>query len=87
MIELDPTTEEPINLQSFRMRESSNSGLHGVWPSSVYPEKMWLTLQSDNKLMLVDSGNLSTAPSIIKTIETPKPGNGPHCIYEIGNRI
>jgi virginiamycin B lyase len=86
-IELDLTTEEPIALQPFRMGESSNSGLHGVWPSSVYLGKMWLTLQSDNKLMLVDPGNLSTAPSIIKTIETPKPGNAPHCISEIGNRI
>jgi virginiamycin B lyase len=49
---------------------------------------MWLTLQSDNKLMLGDSGkDLSTAPSIIKTIEIPKPGNGPHWIFEIGDPI
>lgn len=87
-IELDPTTEEPVALQAFPMGNSSESGLHGVWPSTLYPGKMWLSLQGDNKLLLVDPGqNLSTTPSIIKTIDIPEPGNGPHCVFEIGNRV
>ncbi|EAQ85655.1 hypothetical protein CHGG_06908 [Chaetomium globosum CBS 148.51] len=87
-IELDPTSEEPIALQSFPIGESSASGLHGVWPSKKYPGMMWLTLQSENKLLLVEPGpDLSTAPSIIQTIDVPEPGNGPHCIFEIGNRV
>jgi hypothetical protein len=87
-IELDPTTEEPIAFQSFPMGNNSQSGLHGVWPSAVYPGKMWLSLQGDNKLLLVDPGpNLSTVPAIIKTIDIPEPGNGPHCVFEIGNRV
>ena len=87
-IELDPASEEPVAFQSFPMGKDSKSGLHGVWPSEVYPGMMWLTLQSENKLLLVDPGrNLSAAPSIIKTIDIPAPGNGPHCVFEIGNRV
>lgn len=88
-IELDPTTEEPIAFHSFRMgRNSTTSMLHGVWPSTVYPGMMWLSLQGENKLLLVDPGKkLSTAPIIKKTINIPAPGNGPHCVFEIGNRV
>ncbi|KAK0704472.1 hypothetical protein B0H67DRAFT_521579 [Lasiosphaeris hirsuta] len=87
-IELDPDSEEPVAFQSFPMGKSNESGLHGVWPSSKYPGMMWLSLQSENKLLLVDpSQNLSAVPSIIKTIDIPEPGNGPHSIFEIGNRV
>lgn len=87
-IELDPTTEEPIAYQSFLMGKDSHSALHGVWPSAVNPGMMWLSLQGDNQLLLVDPGDdLSTAPSIIQTIDIPQPGKGPHCVVEIGNRV
>jgi len=87
-IELDPATEAPIAYQSFPMGKDSKSGLHGVWPSTVYPGMMWLSLQSENRLILVDPGeSLSAAPSIIKTIDIPQPGNGPHSVFEIGNRV
>lgn len=87
-IELDPATKEPIALQSFPIGKSRASGLHGVWPSKRYPGMMWLSLQFENKLLLVDPGrHLSTVPSIIKTIDIPEPGNGPHCVFEIDNRV
>jgi virginiamycin B lyase len=87
-IELDPATEAPVAYQSFPMGESSRSGLHGVWPSIVQPGMMWLSLQSENKLLLVDPGNrLSDSPLIIKTIDVPEPGNGPHSVFEIDNRV
>lgn len=87
-IELDPATEEPVAFQSFPMGNNSKSGLHGVWPSEVYPGKIWLSLQSENKLLLVDPGqNLSAVPSIITTIDIPEPGNGPHCVFEINSRV
>ncbi|KAH6641851.1 hypothetical protein F5144DRAFT_545846 [Chaetomium tenue] len=87
-IELDPTSKEPLALQSFPIGGSCDSGLHGVWPSKKFPGMMWLTLQSENKLLLVDPGpDLATAPSIIQTIDIPEPGNGPHCVFEIGNRV
>lgn len=87
-IELDATTEEPIAFQAFPMGKDNSSMLHGVWPSTVHPGKMWLSLQADNKLILVDPGYyLSTKPTIIQTIDIPVPGNGPHCVFEIGNRV
>lgn len=87
-VELDLTTEELIPLRSFPMGKNSSSALHGVWPSAVFPGKMWLSLQGDNRLPLVDpKKSLSTAPSIVKTIDIPEPGNGPHCVFEIGNRV
>jgi hypothetical protein len=88
-IELDPTTEAPVAYQSFPMGQDDKSGLHGVWPSQQYPGLVWLSLQWENKLLLVDPGSdsLSTAPSILKTIDIPEPGNGPHSIFEIGDRV
>ncbi|KAK4446155.1 hypothetical protein QBC34DRAFT_152025 [Podospora aff. communis PSN243] len=87
-VELDPDTEEPIAYQSFPMGESSKSGLHGVWPSTKFPGMVWLSLQSENKLLLVDPGTtLSDVPTILTEILIPHPGNGPHSIFEIGNHI
>jgi hypothetical protein len=87
-IELDPKTEEPVAFHSFPMGKNRSSQLHGVWPSTVYPGMMWLSLQADNQLLLVDPGkNLTTPPTILQTIDIPAPGNGPHCVFEIGNRV
>ncbi|PYH85272.1 hypothetical protein BO82DRAFT_351124 [Aspergillus uvarum CBS 121591] len=87
-IELDPATEAPIAWQSFPMGRNSSSQLHGVWPSTLYPGLMWLTLQAENKLLLVDPGRtLASKPVVVRTINIPVPGNGPHCVFEIGNRV
>ncbi|KID59318.1 uncharacterized protein G6M90_00g079050 [Metarhizium brunneum] len=87
-IQLDAVTEAPIAYQSFPMGSSDKSGLHGIWPSTLYPGKVWMTLQHDNKLLLVDPGcALKSPPSIIETIDIPAPGNGPHCVYETGGRV
>jgi len=87
-IQLDPTTKAPIALKAFPMGSSSKSGLHGVWPSALYPGRMWLTLQNDNKLLLVDPGSdLATAPAIIQNVTIPAPGKGPHGVFELGNRV
>lgn len=87
-IELDSRTEEPVAFHSFPMGKNNGSMLHGVWPSAVFPGMMWLSLQAENKLLLVDPGrNISTAPRIKKTVHIPAPGNGPHCVFEIGHRV
>ncbi|KAH7356890.1 hypothetical protein BKA65DRAFT_474682 [Rhexocercosporidium sp. MPI-PUGE-AT-0058] len=86
-IELDQESQAPIALQSFPIG-NSKSGLHGVFPSVLYPGLMWLSLQYDNQLLLIDPGpDLSTEPTILQTINIPEPGNGPHCVFEIGNRV
>ncbi|PYI16012.1 hypothetical protein BO86DRAFT_432093 [Aspergillus japonicus CBS 114.51] len=87
-IELDPATEEPIAWQSFPMGRNRSSQLHGVWPSTLYPGLMWLTLQAENQLLLVDPGRtLASKPVVVRTLDIPVPGNGPHCVFEIGNRV
>ena len=30
------------------------SGLHGLWTSATYPNRVWCTLQNDNALLLTD---------------------------------
>ncbi|PYI33796.1 hypothetical protein BP00DRAFT_95988 [Aspergillus indologenus CBS 114.80] len=87
-IELDPATEAPIAWQSFPMGRNRSSQLHGVWPSTLYPGLMWLTLQAENQLLLVDPGRtLASKPVVVRTLDIPVPGNGPHCVFEIGNRV
>lgn len=88
-IELDPTTKEPIAFQSFPTK-GSPCRLHGVWLSKIYLGMTWLSIQGDNQLLLVLVGpgqNLTTAPSIIHTIDMPAPGNVLHCVFEIGKRV
>jgi hypothetical protein len=81
-------SKEPVAFSSFLMGNDSGSGLHGVWPSAKYPGYMWLSLQGENKLLLVDPRqDLAVAPTVIVTIDIPKPGNGPHCVFEIDDRV
>jgi hypothetical protein len=87
-VELDGASEAPIAYQAFPMGQSNDSGLHGIWPSARFPGMVWLSLQYENKLLLVDPDqNPSTAPTIITTIDVPPLGNGPHCVFEIDNRV
>ncbi|CAG8556979.1 2780_t:CDS:1, partial [Scutellospora calospora] len=60
------------------------SGLHGLALSTKNPGMVWLTLEVDNKLVLIDpvAASATDAPKVIKEIDVPKPGNGPHYIGE-----
>ncbi|TQV93715.1 hypothetical protein IF1G_07447 [Cordyceps javanica] len=83
--QIDPNTARPVAYRSFTMGRSSRSGLSGVNPSRAYPGRMWMSLKSENKLILVNPGaaaDLSAAPTIEMTIDVPAPGNGPHYVYE-----
>ncbi|KAF9919621.1 hypothetical protein FBU30_010732 [Linnemannia zychae] len=68
---------------------SMTSGLHGLVLSKCYPGKVWLTLQKDNKLLLIDPLVLSTLskPKILIEIDVPAPGLGPHYIGEYGDEV
>jgi len=88
-IEIDPATEQPMAYQSFPMGQSNESGLHGLWTSTAFPGKVWTSLQRENKLLLIDPGHttLSDKPTILRTVDIPEPGNGPHCVFEINGRL
>ncbi|CAG8784717.1 12231_t:CDS:2 [Dentiscutata erythropus] len=61
---------------------NSTSGLHGLAHSTKNPGMVWLTLETDNKLLLIDpvTASVTDAPKVIKEINVPQPGNGPHYI-------
>ncbi|CAG8838386.1 21821_t:CDS:1, partial [Cetraspora pellucida] len=61
-----------------------NSSLHGLALSTKYTGMVWLTLETDNKLVLIDPmvTSATDAPKVIKEIDVPQPGNGPHYIGE-----
>ncbi|KAG0300146.1 hypothetical protein BGZ98_009415, partial [Dissophora globulifera] len=75
-------------LAAFRMGQNT-SALHGLAHSQAFPGKVWLTLQGDNKLVLIDPKvkSVQSVPKVIKEILVPAPGNGPHYIGEYGNDL
>ncbi|KAF0536897.1 hypothetical protein F8M41_008946 [Gigaspora margarita] len=66
-----------------------NSTLHGLDLSTQYPGMVWLTLEGDNKLVLIDPGvaSVTNTPKVIKEIDVPHPGKGPHYIGEYENDL
>ncbi|TLS26305.1 hypothetical protein PpBr36_04973 [Pyricularia pennisetigena] len=54
---------------------------------------LWISLQSENRLQLIDPGrsSLDKAPIVTRTIYVPAPGKGPckdpHYIIEIDGRV
>jgi hypothetical protein len=68
---------------------TTNSSLHGLAVSTVNKGMVWVTLEGDNKLLLIDpkKDDINASPEIIKTISIPAPGNGPHYVGEYGDYI
>ncbi|KAF9288956.1 hypothetical protein BGZ68_010281 [Mortierella alpina] len=68
---------------------NNTSALHGLANSVVHPGKVWLTLQKDNMLALIDPkvDSLDEEPKIEQEIVVPKPGLGPHYVGEYGNEL
>ncbi|KAF9286746.1 hypothetical protein BGZ68_002600 [Mortierella alpina] len=70
------------------------SALHGVANSKLYPGMVWVTLQKDNKLLLLDpvANSLESAPIIVKELDVPTAGQpygaqGPHYISEYDGNL
>ncbi|KAF9951237.1 hypothetical protein BGZ72_007216 [Mortierella alpina] len=76
------------NVKAFLVGNST-SALHGLANSEVYPGKVWLTLQKDNMLVLIDPkvDSLDEEPQVEKEIVVPSPGLGPHYVGEYGNEL
>ncbi|CAO3567555.1 unnamed protein product [Mortierella alpina] len=76
------------NVKAFSIGNST-SALHGLANSEVYPGKVWLTLQKDNMLILIDPkvGGTDATPQVEKEIAVPSPGLGPHYVGEYGNEL
>ncbi|KAG0274632.1 hypothetical protein BGZ95_009592 [Linnemannia exigua] len=73
---------------AFQIGEAS-SALHGLAPSKRYPGKVWLTLQKSNKLVLIDPivAFIKMPPMVLKEIDVPAPGLGPHYVGEYEDEL
>ncbi|KAG0068819.1 hypothetical protein BGZ93_008115 [Podila epicladia] len=67
---------------------SPTSQLHGLALSKRYPGNVWVTLQADNLVLLIDprAHSLRSAPKVIKEIKVPE-GKGPHYVGEYGDDL
>ncbi|KAF9572507.1 hypothetical protein EC968_009731 [Mortierella alpina] len=76
------------NVKAFLVGNST-SALHGLANSDVYPGKVWLTLQKDNMLVLIDPkvDCLDEAPHVEQEIVVPSPGLGPHYVGEYDDEL
>ncbi|KAF9971160.1 hypothetical protein BGZ73_005928, partial [Actinomortierella ambigua] len=68
---------------------SPTSGLHGLATSKTYKGMVWVTLQYDNLIVLLDpkANDVSAAPKVKKVIRVPEPGKGPHYVGEYGDEL
>lgn len=86
-VRIDPQTEEVVGVRGFALA-SPTAMLHGLAASTRYPGKIWATLEAENSLLLLDPGaGLDTAPKIVRRIDIPLPGNGPHYVGEYGDKL
>ncbi|KAK3823912.1 MAG: hypothetical protein JOS17DRAFT_752584 [Linnemannia elongata] len=76
------------HIGAFQISQNT-SALHGLALSKKYPGKVWVTLQKDNKLVLLDPVVYSIAapPRVLKEIDVPAPGLGPHYVGEYGDEL
>ncbi|KAF9543150.1 hypothetical protein EC957_001212 [Mortierella hygrophila] len=76
------------DISAFQLGQST-SALHGLALSKKYPGFVWVTLQKDNKLVLLDPivNSITAAPEVQKEIDVPTPGLGPHYVGEYGDEL
>ncbi|ORX51193.1 hypothetical protein DM01DRAFT_1337254 [Hesseltinella vesiculosa] len=77
-----------IDMAAFQINEPT-SALHGLANSEAYPGMVWLTLQQDNLLVLIDPHVelIDAPPTVIKSLKVPAPGLGPHYVGEYGSDV
>ncbi|KAG0285658.1 hypothetical protein BGZ97_007712 [Linnemannia gamsii] len=76
------------DIGAFQLGQST-SALHGLALSKEFPGHVWVTLQKDNKLVLLDPlvDSISSPPTVIQEIDVPAPGLGPHYVGEYGEEL
>lgn len=87
-IAVDPETGRPLEAAKHTIG-TQFSGLHGLHVSKTYPGCVWVTLQFDSQLLLIDpiAGDLGAAPEVRKSIQLPEPARGPHVVIEEGDTL
>jgi len=87
-VSLNPETGAAQSVAKFVIRDR-NSGLHGLANSTVYPGKIWCTLQYSSELLLMDPvvADVQAPPKIEQRISLPEPARGPHVVVEYGDDL
>ncbi|KAF9903230.1 hypothetical protein EC991_004052 [Linnemannia zychae] len=73
---------------AFQINQNT-SALHGLALSTRFPGMVWVTLQKDNKLVLIDPvvSSINESPKVKQEIDVPSPGLGPHYVGEYGEEL
>ncbi|KAI8062249.1 hypothetical protein BC940DRAFT_262010 [Gongronella butleri] len=76
------------NVAAFQVNKNT-SMLHGICNSKAYPGMVWVSLETENRLVLLDPGvdSVNTPPKVVKVIDIPYPGIGPHNVGEYGDEL
>ena len=86
-VALDPATGRPLEAAG-HLIGNPWSGLHGLHPAQGNPGCVWVTLQFDNKLLLVQPGTgVDMPPTVLREIAIPAPARGPHVVVEYGDDL
>jgi streptogramin lyase len=86
-VALDPATGRPLEAAG-HLVGSSRSGLHGLHASQTNPGCVWVTLQFDDKLLLIQPGaSAAEPPTVLREIPIPPPARGPHVVVEYGDEL
>lgn len=83
---VDPHSGQPRAAVS-HVIDNPFSGLHGLTVSKTHPGCLWVTLQFQSELLLIDpiASDLTTPPKILKRVPLPPPARGPHVVAEDGD--
>ncbi|MEO4030350.1 hypothetical protein ABH313_20175 [Chromobacterium vaccinii] len=83
---VNPGTGRPIE-SVVHIIDNPFSGLHGLTVSKRHPGCLWVTLQFQSELLLIDpvAHDLAAAPRTLQKIQLPEPARGPHVVAEDGD--
>ncbi|MCC8250412.1 hypothetical protein [Saccharothrix luteola] len=87
-VRLDPAGEQVQAVRAHPLGEA-HSMLHGLAVSQRHPGLVWATHEGDNRLLLVDPNgpDVDAPPRVLRTIDVPGGGQGPHYVGEYGDQL
>lgn len=87
-VRLEPTGEQVVAARAHPLGGADDM-LHGLAVSQRHPGLVWATHQAGNRLLLVDPNgpDVDAPPRVVKTIDIPGGGAGPHYVGEYGDQL
>jgi virginiamycin B lyase len=87
-LQVDRRTERVGGVRAFPIGPPE-AMLHGLAPSRRYPGRIWATQEGADRLLLIDpgAGRLDAEPQVVRTIDIPEGGKGPHYVGEYDDQL